>query len=195
MCKGGHSSFLHGVPPGVKLSNNIKKSELGRYTAKPSYDIVGGGAGQPGEAQQGRHARRGHTQRWWSTLHLAPGRWLYLQPHSQQVCPEAGAGGQALQRQHQVALHALAYYAFIMDTDFGPKMLVLLGMDDLTEVPGHYNVEAAYKFFPHLRPGSLDKPGREIEILIGQDNADLLPKGGESWSTVAVPEAAINNDP
>ena len=108
MCKGGHSSFLHGVPPGVKLSNNIKKSELGRYTAKPSYDIVGGGAGQPGEAQQGRHARRGHTQRWWSTLHLAPGRWLYLQPHSQQVCPEAGAGGQALQRQHQVVLHALA---------------------------------------------------------------------------------------
>ena len=79
----------------------------------------------------------------------------------------------------------LKYYAFIMDTDFGPKKLVLLGMDDLTEVPGHYNVEAAYKFFPHLRPGSLDKPGREIEILIGQDNADLLPKGGESGSTVS----------
>ena len=167
MCKGGHSSFLHGVPPGVKLSNNIKKSELGRYTAKPSYDIVGGGAGQPGEAQQGRHARSGHKN----------ARKLEL------VAKLFNANIKLLSVPSQNA--DLKYYAFIMDTDFGPKKLVLLGMDDLTEVPGHYNVEAAYKFFPHLRPGSLDKPGREIEILIGQDNADLLPKGGESGSTVS----------
>ena len=73
----------------------------------------------------------------------------------------------------------LRYYAFTMDTDFGPKKLVLLGMDSLTEVPGEYSVDVAYTLFPHLQPGCLEKPSGDVDILIGQDNVDLLPKGGD----------------
>ena len=184
MCKGDHSSFLHGVPAGVKLTNNFKKTELSHYNAKPSYDM------SEEESDNLERLRRdamlavvkhkvGDKECTWlldggSTCSLILNRCarkLGL------IAKIFNANIRVLTMPDENA--DLKYYAFTMDTDFGPKKLVLLGMDDLTEVPGYYNVEAAYRLFPHLQPGCLDNPGGEIEILIGQDNADLLPKGGE----------------
>ena len=70
------------------------------------------------------------------------------------------------------------YYGVVFELEAGPKLCVLLGVERITSSPGQFSVEAAYTLFPHLEKGSVDKKPGQVEILIGQDNAALLPGGG-----------------
>ena len=78
----------------------------------------------------------------------------------------------------------LKYYAVTINLATGPRKMYMLGMEQLTTVPGGYDVSVAYTLFPHCEPGSLEKPGGAIDILVGQDNCDLLPSGGQGRNQV-----------
>ena len=78
----------------------------------------------------------------------------------------------------------LKYYAVTISLSTGPRKLYMLGMEQLTNVPGGYDVSVAYSLFPHCPPGSLEKPGGAVDILVGQDNSDLLPSGGQGRNQV-----------
>ena len=72
----------------------------------------------------------------------------------------------------------LNFYGVVFELEEGPRLCVLLGVDRITTSPGRFSVEAAYEVFPHIPYGALDRKSGQVEILIGQDNADLLPGGG-----------------
>ena len=75
-------------------------------------------------------------------------------------------------------MRKMKYYVVKLSLPEQVRTLVLLGVNDITEVPGGYNIDAAYAAFPQYKAPALDKPGGQVGILIGQDNADLLPRGG-----------------
>ena len=56
--------------------------------------------------------------------------------------------------------------------------LSLVGLDRITSSPGSFSVEKSYEVFPHVPPGSLDKPSGEVQLLIASDNIRLMPGGG-----------------
>ena len=72
----------------------------------------------------------------------------------------------------------MSYYGVVLELDDGPRLCVFLGVERITSSPGRFSVDPAYDIFPHVEPGSLDKKSGQVEILIGQDNAVLLPGGG-----------------
>ena len=78
----------------------------------------------------------------------------------------------------------LNYYAVTVQLEKGPRKIYMLGMDRLTSVPGDYDVSPAHSLFPHIQKELLSKPGGEIHIIIGQDNGDLLPSGGQGINEV-----------
>ena len=41
-----------------------------------------------------------------------------------------------------------------------------------------------YETFPHIPEQALDRPHREVGLLIGQDNVSLLPWGGDGYILV-----------
>ena len=52
-------------------------------------------------------------------------------------------------------------------------------MNKITENnSGRVDVFKAYELFPHIPKGALERPRGPVSILIGQDNASLLPYGG-----------------
>ena len=59
------------------------------------------------------------------------------------------------------------------------KKITFLGVDTITSTPEPINVSAAYKIFPWLPPRSVERPTREVSLLIGNDKALFLPTGGE----------------
>ena len=72
----------------------------------------------------------------------------------------------------------LSYYGVVFELETGPRLAVLLGVDRITSSPGKFSVEPAYREFPHIPRGALDRRPGQVEILLGMDNADLLPGGG-----------------
>ena len=186
MCKAEHSNFLHGLPTSYKLANTFRKGNLGGNMS---------GDGKLEDLADEELENLEILQRdsmLAVVLH-------YIGGHSTIILLDGGSSCSIITNRHakKLGLEArlfntnikvlgkpaenvdLRYYAFTMETDFGPKKLVLLGMDSLTEVPGEYSVDVGYTLFPHLRPGCLEKPAGDVDILIGQDNVDLLPKGGD----------------
>ena len=81
---------------------------------------------------------------------------------------------------HKPEIKQLKYYLLtIKDNSGKDRKLVLLGLDEISEMPGRFSdVDVAYDTFPHVPHGSLDKAAGPIDILIGNDNVDLLPGGG-----------------
>ena len=79
----------------------------------------------------------------------------------------------------------MSYYGIVLELEDGPRLCVFLGVERITSSPGRFSVEPAYEIFPHVEPGSLDKKSGQVEILIGQDNAVLLPGGGLGRDQVA----------
>ena len=57
--------------------------------------------------------------------------------------------------------------------------LKLIGVDRITSRPQQVSVQKAYDLFPHLPPGSVDRPTLEVGILVGQDGNIVHPVGGE----------------
>ena len=80
---------------------------------------------------------------------------------------------------HQPEIKQLKYYCLtIRDNKGKERKLVLLGLDEISEMPARYDVSVAYSVFPHVPAGSLDRAAGQIDILVGNDNVDLLPGGG-----------------
>ena len=80
----------------------------------------------------------------------------------------------------------LNYYCITVMLSEVPRKIFMLGMDTITSVPGDYDISIAYELFPHIERGLLDKPGGEVDIIIGQDNGDLLPSGGQGVNEVGL---------
>ena len=56
----------------------------------------------------------------------------------------------------------------------------LFEVERITEnASGSANMIKAYHIFPHVPAGSLERPSRDVDILIGQDYAALLSSGGK----------------
>ena len=73
----------------------------------------------------------------------------------------------------------MKYYVLNMKIAEGvSRKMVLIGIDSISDNPGRFNIDAAYKLFPQYSRPMLDKPSGNIGMLIGQDNSDLLPRGG-----------------
>ena len=72
----------------------------------------------------------------------------------------------------------VAYYRLSLQFPEGDMELTLVGLDRISSTPGAYSVSEAYKIFPHIPKGSLDKPSGDIELLIGSDHIALMPGGG-----------------
>ena len=52
-------------------------------------------------------------------------------------------------------------------------------VDHIMEAELVQQFSAAYQLFPHLPVGALDRPNQEIGLLLGQNAAQLLLKGGD----------------
>ena len=64
-------------------------------------------------------------------------------------------------------------------------MLSCLGLDRITSNTSEgVNIDEAYRLFPHVPRGALDRPVGEVDILIGQNYASLLASGGEGHNVV-----------
>ena len=75
-------------------------------------------------------------------------------------------------------LMTLNYYGVVFELQDGPRLCVLLGVDRITSSPGQFSVAAAYREFPHLPKGVLDRKAGQVEILLAQDCPSLLPGDG-----------------
>ena len=193
MCKGEHSNFLHGLPAAYKLANAFRKGDLaGSVDSSVLEDLDSSVLEDLADEELENLEILRRDSMLAVVLHFIGGVATI-------ILLDGGSTCSIITNRHARRLGLVArlfntnikvlgkpmenvdlrYYAFTMQTDFGPKKLVLLGMDSLTEIPGEYSVDVAYELFPHLRPGCLEKPNGEVDILIGQDNVDLLPKGGD----------------
>ena len=79
----------------------------------------------------------------------------------------------------ETRLQELTFYVLNLKLHEGERKLLLIGLDSITTSPGAFSIEPAYKLFPHIAPGTLDKPSTPVELLIGTDNADLIGSGGD----------------
>ena len=60
-----------------------------------------------------------------------------------------------------------------------------IGVDTITENSNsRTTIESAYRCFPHVPRGALDRPHDEVAILLGQDQAALLANGGRGLDVV-----------
>ena len=86
---------------------------------------------------------------------------------------------------HKPELHRTRkYFIPLKNADGEVEYLSLIGMDRITDdAPFINGLNAAYKEFPHVPPGSLDRRSGPVDILIGQDNSHLLAYGGEGEDT------------
>ena len=50
---------------------------------------------------------------------------------------------------------------------------------EITSAPQAVDVSAAYRLFPDVPAGSLDRPTERVGLLLGLDAADLMPTGGD----------------
>ena len=55
------------------------------------------------------------------------------------------------------------------------KMIKCLGYEHITEDSVRVNVDCVYEMFPDVPYGSIERPEGPIQLLIGQDQADILP--------------------
>ena len=62
--------------------------------------------------------------------------------------------------------------------------VTLYGMEKITSNPEAASIEEAYKLFPHIPIGSLERPSGEVGLLIGQNYAGILPTGGSGINCV-----------
>ena len=81
-------------------------------------------------------------------------------------------------------INTLVYKLVLTDRDGKKHKLNLIGIDRIATNPRKLDVSVAYKLFPHIPAGALDRPGNDIGILIGQDQVHLLPTGGEGRDQV-----------
>lgn len=76
-------------------------------------------------------------------------------------------------------LQETAYYTCNWEVNGKSRVARFLGMNSITDMYGPQDVSAAYTLFPQYEDGELDRPeGDTIDILLGLDQADLLPGGG-----------------
>ena len=73
----------------------------------------------------------------------------------------------------------ICYYVFNLATDFGPRKILALGMDRLSEIPASQSIKFVYQLFPHLPKGSLERASGHLDLIIGQDHTDLQPGGDD----------------
>ena len=78
----------------------------------------------------------------------------------------------------------VAYYQLRLPTPDGLITLRMVGLDRITSNPGSCDLTVAYSLFPHLDPGSIDRPDGEIGLLFGTDCVKLLPTGGTGINQV-----------
>ena len=51
--------------------------------------------------------------------------------------------------------------------------------DEITSPPQRVDVSPAYRLFPNVPKGSLERPTERVSILLGMDCADIMPVGGD----------------
>ena len=80
---------------------------------------------------------------------------------------------------HEVEERETFSYNLNLSVNGESRVIRCMGIQSITENYGPENVEGAYKLFPQYKNGELDRPkGTHIDLLIGLDQADLLPRGG-----------------
>ena len=80
---------------------------------------------------------------------------------------------------HDVEERDTFSYNLPLEVDGKMRNVLCMGIQTITDVYGPENVDEAYKLFPQYTDGELDRPqGDAIDVLIGLDQADLLPRGG-----------------
>ena len=62
--------------------------------------------------------------------------------------------------------------------DGSRRKTILMGVESITSDPELHSVEVAYKLFPLVKKGSLERPAKPVGILFGYDNGLLIPTGG-----------------
>ena len=80
----------------------------------------------------------------------------------------------------------LNHYKVVIPLNDGTrKTIEAVGVPHVTDNnAGTIDVSIAYKLFPHLPKGAVDRSDDAVGLLIGQDNAELLPSGGEGKDRV-----------
>ena len=171
-CKKKHSRYLHGT--NVQLSNlitvcNVKTKGSGfaermmkRAVMLPVMKI---------QVQSGHSAvtlfdggatcsliRNGFAQQLGLKSHL-----------TQQVVTLCGKDPEVMD---------ICYYLLDLTSDFGVRRILVLGLDQLSTVPGVYSQKVAYQVFPHLQHGQLERAEGHLDLIVGQDQTDLQPGGG-----------------
>ena len=71
------------------------------------------------------------------------------------------------------------YQFNIYSNDGVRHKIVAIGVKQITSKPEPVNIEVAYRLFPQAPPGSLERPVQEVGLLLGYDQARLLPYGGD----------------
>ena len=66
-------------------------------------------------------------------------------------------------------IHTKLYTITITLNDGSKRKMMLMGVEQITSDPVPYDVEAAYALFPHISPGSLQRPSIPVGVLIGYD--------------------------
>ena len=80
---------------------------------------------------------------------------------------------------HDVEERDTFSYNLLLEVDGKMRNVLCMGIQTITVNYGPENVDEAYKLFPQYTNGELDRPqGDAIDVLIGLDQADLLPRGG-----------------
>ena len=80
---------------------------------------------------------------------------------------------------HDVEERDTFSYNLPLEVDGKMRNVLCMGIQTITENYGPENIEEAYKLFPQYTNGELNRPlGDAIDVLIGLDQADLLPRGG-----------------
>ena len=171
-CRGKHSRYLHGTT--VQLSNHLlitsfktKGSEFAeRQMAKsvmlpvmniaitPSHSAVtlfDGGA-------TCSLIRNGFAEELGLKAH-----------HTRQIVTLCGKEPEAMD---------VAYYFIDIQSDYGLRKILVLGLDRLSHIPGVFSHKIAFQVFPHLQHGQLERASGNLDLILGQDQTDLQPGGG-----------------
>lgn len=76
------------------------------------------------------------------------------------------------------------YTLELMGNDGQTYKVQCMEVDHIMEAELIPNFAAAYRLFPHLPKGVLERPNLEIGLLLGQNAAELLPAGGDGVNRV-----------
>ena len=172
LCKGKHSRYLHGTT--VQLSNHFlvtavrsersgfAEESMARAVMLPVMNIAitpehsavtlfDGGA-------TCSLIRNGFAERLGLKAH-----------HTKQVVTLCGKEPETMD---------ICYYLLEIDSDFGTRKILVLGLDRLSTIPAVQSFKFAYQVFKHLEPGQLERAQGELDLIVGQDQSDLQPGGG-----------------